>query len=156
MDERPDTVTIPTELERADAAWDIAVGLAVLLGVVYLVKPPEMGGLGLPWYFTVPPLVPLALYVLTGEYAGDLPWIGGIAAGLRSKFGARRAHEWIGAYAHYANVTLWPNLKDRCAAFWQSARARTSRWHRQLNAAMQCSHSRACSWALAIRSRSSR
>lgn len=112
MDERPDVVTIPTELERSDAAWDIAVGLGVLLGAVYCVKPPDMGGLGLPWPFLIPPLLPVALYVLTGEYAGDLPWIGGVASGLRSKLGARRAHEWIQAYAWYARVTLIPNGRD--------------------------------------------
>ena len=106
-------VIVPTELERSDAAFDIAVGLAVLLGVVYCVKPPELGGLGLPWPVLIPPLLPVALYVLTGEYAGDLPWIGGIAAGLRSKFGARRAHEWIGAFGHYSRVTLIPNGRDR-------------------------------------------
>lgn len=156
MDDRPEPLTLPTELERSDAAFDIAVGLAVLLGVVYCVKPPEMGGLGLSWVALVPPLVPVALYVLTGEYAGDLPWVGGLAAGLRSKFGARRAHEWVQAYAHYARVTLWPNLRDWCEAFSKSSRARTIRWRATLNAATRCWRLRASSWASAIRCRCTR
>jgi hypothetical protein len=154
--ERADIVIIPTELERADAAWDIAIGLAVVLGVVYLVKPHEMGGLGLPWLFIVPPLIPFALWILTGEYAGDLPWVGGLASGLRSKFGARRAHEWILAFAWYARVTLWPNGKDHCEAFSNSSRRRITRWRVRLSKATQCKRSRIGSWASAIRSRSSR
>jgi hypothetical protein len=152
MDERPDVVTIPTELERSDAAWDIAVGLGVLLGAVYCVKPPDMGGLGLPWPFLIPPLLPVALYVLTGEYAGDLPWIGGVASGLRSKLGARRAHEWIQAYGWYARVTLIPNGRDWCRRSYRFIRRQTFRWRRRLSVRTTCWRSAACSWACHIRS----
>lgn len=147
MDDRPATVTVPTELERADAFWDFAVLAASALGVIWLLEH------GVPWPALVPALIPLALWTLTGEGSADIPYIGNIAGGLRSKFGLRRAHEWVLAYGHYFKVRMWPDWKDRCEASLRSARRRTIEWRARLSEQTRWKRSVACLWGFRIRSR---
>lgn len=154
--ERQETITVPTELQRSDPVWDIVIGLAMVLVVIQCIKPHDMGGFGLPWYVLMPLLLPVAIWVMTGEGAADIPYLGSVAAGLRAKFGLRRAHEWVLAYKHYVEVRIWPDGKDQCVASWNSSRRRITRWHRQLSEATAWKLSRVRSWASAIRSSLSR
>jgi hypothetical protein len=98
------TITVPTELGRGDPFLDMFwMGLAGL-GTWYAFN---MGHV----LWAIPPLLLIAVCVLTGEPAADVPFIGAIAAGLRSKLGLRRAHEWIQAWAHYFRIRQWPDLQ---------------------------------------------
>lgn len=103
-------VTVPTELSRSDGFIDAAVLLGSGLAVWWLALK------GVPIWAFIPVLLVLAIFVLTGEPAGDVPFVGAIAAGLRSKLGLRRAHEWVMAWAHYFRVRMWPDFKEwvRC------------------------------------------
>lgn len=150
MDERTETVTVPTELNRADPFWDFAVLASAALFVIWCVEH------GIPWPWLVPLLVPLAAWTLTGEGAADIPYVGSIAAGLRSKFGLRRAHEWLLAYSHYTKVAIYPVWRARCETSFRSCRRRTTDWKARLAARMPWKPSRVFSWAFRIPSRSSR
>lgn len=107
--EQPVIITVPTELNRSDGFVDLSVLLMSGLAVWWLALR------GVPIWAFIPMLVLLAIFVLTGEPAGDIPFVGAIAAGLRSKLGLRRAHEWVMAYCHYFKVRQWP---DFCRWFW--------------------------------------
>lgn len=101
-DDRPIIHTIPTHLDRQDAYFDGAVLAGAVLGSWRLWQ------LGIPVPVLVVPLLPILLWYITGESAADVPGIGNIAAGLRSKLGLRRAHEWALAAWHYFVVAVWP------------------------------------------------
>lgn len=96
-------------------------------------------------------LSPVALWSLTGEPAADVGWVGSIAAGLRSKFGLRRAHEWLLAWAHYFRLAIWPIWKARCVAFWNSSRRRITDWKARLSDTTKCSNSHGYLWGYKIR-----
>lgn len=113
--EQPTIVTVPTELGRTDGFVD----MAVLLGAGGLVWWLALKGIPI-WAFT-PFLVVLAIWTLTGEPAGDIRFIGAIAAGLRAKLGMRRASEWLLAWLHYFSVRLWPDKVMQ----WQNSRLRS-------------------------------
>lgn len=105
MIDQPSTITVPSELERGDGFVDLAAmaftGLAVWYGFLH----------GVPVWLMLTPVLLVAVWTLTGEAAADTPYIGAIAAGLRSKLGLRRAHEWCLAYAHYFRVAVQPRLE---------------------------------------------
>lgn len=122
MDERPDTVTIPTELERADAFFDSAILMTTVLVAYWAVSVR-----GIPWPWLIAPVLLVGLWSLTGEPATDIKITGAIASGLRSKLGMRRAHEWILAWGHYVRVKLYPEWRTRCEAYYKSARRRITR-----------------------------
>lgn len=104
MDTRPVVVTVPTELGRSDPFADLSVLVVAALGTWYAFN------MHLVW-LAVPGLIGAAIWTLTGEPAGDVRFIGAIAAGLRSRLGLRRAHEWALAWAHYSTVKTSPNFK---------------------------------------------
>lgn len=108
--------TIPTELGRADPYFDLFV-----LGCAGLVTWYAYN-MGAVW-LAVPVLLVVAACVLTGEPAGDVQIIGGVAAGLRSKLGLRRAHEWVMAFAHYFRVRIYPDWMIT----WQQSRLNLKR-----------------------------
>ncbi len=145
MDDHPDTITIPTELERADAFIDFTVLASATLLVVWLLER------DVPWPAIVPLLIPLGIWTLTSEGAADIPYIGSVAAGLRNAFGLRRAHEWLFVYLHFVEVALLPVWRARLAASWRSFRALTTRWRARLSETMRSTRSLACSWGCRIR-----
>lgn len=103
--EQPAIIVVPTELGRQDGFIDSAVLLGSGLAVWWLALR------GVPIWMFIPVLLALAIFVLTGEPAGDVPFIGAVAAGLRSKLGLRRASEWVLAWAHYFRIRQWPDFK---------------------------------------------
>jgi hypothetical protein len=110
VDDRPATITIPTELERADAFWGFAVCATTVLAAKTALE------WGVPWPWLVLPVLVVMVWWLTGEGAGDTPWIGAIAAGLRSKLGLRRAHEWALAFSHFFEVRIIPDWRAWAAS----------------------------------------
>ena len=150
MEDRPLTVTVPTELERADAFIDFTVLASAALLSSWLVQH------GLPWPMLLPGLVPLAVWALTGEGAADIPYIGSVAAGLRARFGLRRAHEWVLAYSWYCKVAILPVWREHCEASFRSCQRRTTALRQRLSARILWKRLPACSWACRIPSRSFR
>ncbi len=108
--ERPQLVTVPTELDRTDAFYDCAL----LAGSVLVLWDAVLNGV--PWQWLVPPVLVVAIWTLTGEPAADVPFIGAVAAGLRSKLGLRRAHEWLLAFGHFYRVVIWPQWRHNAAS----------------------------------------
>lgn len=104
MDTRPTVVTVPTELGREDAWIDGAILAGAFLFAWY------MFNRGLVWW-SMPVLIAAATWTLTGEPAGDVQFLGAIAAGLRSKLGLRRAHEWVLAWWHYTRIVTLPRTQ---------------------------------------------
>jgi hypothetical protein len=104
--------TVPTELERSDGFIDFAVLFAMIL-VVW-----DLALHGVPLWASLPFVIIAAVWTLTGEPAADVPYIGAVAAGIRSKLGLRRAHEWVLAYLWYFRVAVWPEWRTR----WQNSR----------------------------------
>lgn len=115
----PTLLTVPTELERTDGFMDLSVLVGSLLGIWWLNLK-----LGIPFELSLPCLVPMAIWVLTGEAAGDVPFLGVLASGLRSALGMRRAHEWVFALWHFYVVAIWPIWRQRCGTFLRSTRLR--------------------------------
>jgi hypothetical protein len=103
--EQPAIVTVPTELSRTDGWFDLSALMISGLAVWWLALK------GVPVWAFLPGLVLLAIFTLSGEPAADIPFVGAIAAGLRSKLGLRRAHEWVQAYSHYFLVRQWPDFR---------------------------------------------
>lgn len=144
IEDRPALVTVPTELERQDAFIDGAA----LAGTVLIAWWLTLQGLG--WWLA-PLVVLVSVWTLTGEPAADVPYLGAVASGLRSKLGLRRAHEWLLAFWHYFRLAIWPVWKANCEAYWNSSRQRITDWRARLSAAIRWSLSRVCSWGSAIR-----
>jgi hypothetical protein len=145
-DERPLLVTVPTELGRENAARDVGIFVFSVLGAWML-----MDNLGAPAWLVWPPVAAISLWALTGEPASDVGFIGGTAAALRHRFGMRRAHEWVGAYAHYFRLRVWPDWRDTCHRLSNSTRQRTIRLLRRLNGMTRWRPSRGSSWAAITR-----
>jgi hypothetical protein len=103
--DQPAIITVPTQLNRTDGFIDVAALLGSGLAVWWLALR------GVPIWAFIPILVALAIFTLTGEPAGDVPFIGMVAAGLRSKLGLRRASEWLMAWWHYFRVRQWPDFQ---------------------------------------------
>lgn len=114
--EQPAIVTVPTELSRTDGWFDLSALMISGLAVWWLALK------GVPVWAFIPGLILLAIFTLSGEPASDIPFVGAIAAGLRSKLGLRRAHEWVMAWWHYFLVRQWPDFQE-----W--ARARSQRMY---------------------------
>lgn len=139
MSEQPTTLhTVPTELERADAFYDGTLVVGFFIGAWYL---NARFGVGLAW-FALPFLI-VSVWALTGEPAGDVPYVGALAAGLRSKLGLRRAHEWVQVYAHYWNLAIRPVWRAHWDTSYRSLRQRTTHWPTLPNAAIKWCRSRA-------------
>jgi hypothetical protein len=117
--ERPVTNVVPTELSRADGFFDLAFLFGMGLAAWWLALR------GVPWWMFVPVLTPPSLEVLSGEPAGDIPFLGALAAGLRSKLGLRRAHEWVAAWLHYTRVRTWPDFLNWSSTTWQNSRLKS-------------------------------
>ncbi len=117
--ERPVTIVVPTELSRADGFFDLAFLVGVGLAAWWLALR------GVPLWLFVPVLGGLSIFVLTGEPAGDIPFLGALAAGLRSKLGLRRAHEWVEAWWHYTNVRTIPDFLNWSSTTWQNSRLKS-------------------------------
>jgi hypothetical protein len=49
-----------------------------------------------------------------------------VAAGIRSKLGLRRAHEWLLAYVHYFKAAQWPPIQTNLETRWQNLRLRSA------------------------------
>lgn len=147
-EERP-IHTVPTELDRSDGFLDLA-GLAATGLVVW-----QLALYGVPWWLMVLPTSIVAVWVLTGEPAADVPYLGAIAAALRSRLGLRRAHEWVFAAFHWWHLAVYPVWRSECEAFLASSRRRITSSLARLNATMRCRGSLVCSWAYRIRWRSS-
>lgn len=145
-DDPQSPVVIPTELERRDGFLDLAavVGMGLADWELWLH--------GLPVVWLVLPTLAVATWTLTGEAAADVPYVGAIAAGLRSKLGLRRAHEWVQAFAHYFRVRVWPDWRSWCGQSWRSSRQAITRWRLRASAQIKWNRSRAYSWASRIRS----
>jgi hypothetical protein len=79
-----------------------------------------------------------AICLMTSAGAGDLPVIGGLAAGLRSKLGLRGAHEWLAAYWHYFRVRQWPDFQHWSVTTWRYFRLRSAM--RMLNCLEKLQH----------------
>jgi hypothetical protein len=114
--EQPAIVTVPTEMARQDGFIDSAILLGSALAVWWFALR------GVPVWLFVPPMLCLSVFVLTGEPAGDVPFVGAIASGLRSKLGMRRAHEWCLAFLHYTAVRTWPDFRKWSNTTWQNSR----------------------------------
>lgn len=113
--EQPTIVTVPTMLGRSDGFFDMAVLLGSGLGIWWLV----LKGFAFWWF--VPVVLIVVVMTLTGEPAGDIPFIGAIASGLRARLGMRRASEWALAWTHYFRVRIWPDMRLQ----WQNSRLRS-------------------------------
>jgi hypothetical protein len=113
--EQSTIVTVPTMLGRSDGFFDMAVLLGSGLGVWWLM----LKGAAVWWF--VPLLVIVVILTLTGEPAGDIPFVGAIASGLRAKLGMRRASEWALAWLHYVRVRVLPDMRTQ----WQYSRLRS-------------------------------
>lgn len=96
------TLIIPTQLERSDPFWDIGAGIGLVLVGKYL----SDHGVSLWWM--LPIALPVAAWVLTGEALTDVPFLGAIASGLRTRLGQRRVHEWALVIAYYFTIRIWP------------------------------------------------
>ena len=146
MDEAPAQLfTNPTELDRHDGFIDLAVLASTALGAWWLVLQ------GVPWPWLVLPLLCVAIWMLSGAPAADVPYLGALAAGVQSKLGLRRVHEWVQAIVHFWRVAHWPLWRAWCVASFHSSRRRTMRCAHRLNAQTRYRLSRACSWGSAIR-----
>jgi hypothetical protein len=121
VDERPTIVVIPTELERQSAYYDLAALGFSAIAVGWLKSN------NLEWWWALPLVVIIGLWTLSGEPAADVQGVGVIAAGLRSKMGLRRSHEWLLAWGHYWKLAVWPEWKAKCVAFYRSPPLLTSR-----------------------------
>lgn len=149
-DERPDLLTVPTELDRQPPWIDLAVLALAAIVVRWL------WGFGANWLVLAAGsvvVVLVALYTLSGEPATDVTGVGLIATGLRSKLGLRRAHEWLMAWWHFFRIKTWPEWRANCAAFWNWLRRSIINWRHRLSEQTRCRALRACSWGSAIRSR---
>jgi hypothetical protein len=134
MDQTPAVYEIPTELQRADvyAQRFVAAGLVLFS---YMVR----NHLGMTWFWMSLPLpIVGAICLMTSAGAGDLPVIGGLAAGLRSKLGLRGAHEWLAAYWHYFRVRQWPDFQHWSVTTWRYFRLRSAM--RMLNCLEKLQH----------------
>lgn len=109
-DDQPETITIPTELNRADGFYDLAALFGSGLMAWWLVS------VGAPLWLPVPFVLLIAVWTLTGEPAADVPYLGVVASVLRSRLGLRRAHEWLLAWGHYFRIRTWPDFKEWTAA----------------------------------------
>jgi len=128
-DQAPVTVTVPTELERSDGFVDLAVLFGTGLLIWWLAVPKDLGPLhigGIALWYTLPLFAIIAVFTLTGEPAADVPYIGAVAAGLRSKLGLRRAHEWLLAYWHFFKVAQWPPITHALGERWKNSRLRSA------------------------------
>jgi len=141
----PRTIVVPTELERSDGFID----LAVFAGTVLVVW--DLALNHVPLLAMLPLVLIVAVLTLTGEPAADVPYIGAVASGIRSKLGLRRAHEWVLAFGHYFTLAVWPEWMER----WQKSRISNSRllsavrttrlllrWLNLSGAPMKCKHLR--------------
>lgn len=146
MEDKPELHVIPTELDRQDVYYDFAALATGVLIVWWMI----LNGLG-PWGSIA--VVLIGVWVLTGEAAGDVEHVGALAAGLRSKFGLRRAHEWVLALAHFWHLAVWPVWRDFCVACWRSCLRTTTGWLGRASASIRWNLSRASSWGFRIRSR---
>lgn len=146
MEDRPALHVIPTELDRQDVYYDFAALAAVCLLTWWMI----LNGIG---WWAVPVVLVVGVWVLTGEGASDVEHVGVIASGLRSKFGQRRAHEWLQAWAHYFRLAIWPVWRANCVAFWRFCRRTTTDWLARLSERIRWSRSLVSSWASATRYR---
>ena len=128
MDNRPPVITVPTELDRRNAFYDLSALALVVITVKYLSL------YDLHWY-AAPLVLLVGIWALSGEPAEDVAFVGVIATGVRSKLGLRRAHEWLFAWWHYFSVATLPRWRTR----WQNSRLRsaitTSRFSKKLRSA---------------------
>lgn len=99
-------IVIPTEMSRSDGLEDIMALLGGSLLALWLIL-----YRGAPILILAPILVGLALYVLSGEPACEIKFVGGFAATMRSAFGQRRIHQWALAWLHYFRVKTWPDWR---------------------------------------------
>lgn len=133
MTDRPPVITVPTELDRRHAFYDLVALALVILTVKYLSQ------FDLHWY-AAPLVIIVGVWALSGEPAEDVQFVGILATGVRSKLGLRRAHEWVQAWAHYFRVAVWPRSREQ----WQNSRLRsaitTSRFWRTLQRASGAIH----------------
>jgi hypothetical protein len=121
MDPRAEVITVPTELEHQHPFYDLA-GLAL---AVVAIK--WLSNFDLQWWVGVPIVLAIGTWTLSGEPATDVPFIGAIASGVRSRLGLRRIHEWLLAYAHYVRVRTLPDGKDWVTRAWTRL-GRTTVW----------------------------
>jgi len=150
MDDRPETITIPTELERGDAWKWVGILASVALAVDGLWQN------HVPLVWSLPLLLLVGIDVLTVPGVADIPFVGSIASVAQSLFGYRQAHDWLLAVWHWLRVTIYPNWSEACVAFCRLHLQRTMRWLERTSARTPWLRSRLCSWASAIRSRLSR
>lgn len=140
-------MVVPTELERRNAYIDIAVlVVAVLIGVNV------MDTYGVPAGPIWAVWAVLGVMALTSEAAADVGFIGPLAGALRNRFGQRRAHACLLAYAHYFKVAIYPVWRAWCHSLLRSARARTIRWCRRTSDTLRCWRPPGCSWRPSMRS----
>jgi hypothetical protein len=129
--------TVPTELERSDAFFDVAAMAGTLLLAYCWVSI-----YALPWQIVALPVVAVLAWALTGEPACDVPYIGAVAAGLRSKLGQRRIHEWTLAWQHYFTTAVLPVWRAHCYRFSRSVQRRIKHWLTRLSEATRWLRSR--------------
>ena len=154
MDER-DIIEIPTELERSSEFLEYTVAAVALLSTLWAINNAAILPFS-PWYVIPPMLLVAGMWVLTGEAATNWQGVGSIATGLRNRIGLRRAHEWIQAFAHYVYLVHVPVWRAACVAFYQSSRARTTRWLQRSRDGINSARSATSSLAWGIRSTLSR
>ena len=135
---RPIIHTVPTELQRKDAFYDTFV-----LGCYGWAAGYCIFSLGVPWYYTLIPAPFIALWSLTGAPAADVSFVGNLSAALRSKFGQRRASEWVLAWIYFWQVAVYPVWRSSCVKFLGSIRQQISVLPTRLNAVMPWRRSRA-------------
>jgi hypothetical protein len=146
-DPRAEVITVPTELEHQHPFYDLA-GLAL---AVVAIK--WLSNFDLQWWVGIPIVLAIGTWTLSGEPATDVPFIGAIASGVRSRLGLRRIHEWLLAYAHYARMRTLPDGRDTCRASLKWCRRQTTALRHQPSARIRWSRSRVSSWVWAIHSR---
>ncbi len=133
----PITHEVPTELERADAFYDMAIAAITLIFSYSAVATYHV-----PVLLVALPVLFAAVYTLTGEAACDVSFIGPVASGLRSKLGQRRITEWVAAWHHYFSIAVLPVWSAHCYRFSVYLRQRIRLWLTRLNVAIRCSRSR--------------
>lgn len=126
-----DTWTVPTEMSRSDGIADLMAILGSALLAFWLVL-----YVSIPVWILAPIVLAVAVFVLSGEQAGDIRVIGVVSAGLRSALGLRRVHEWLFAWAHYFKIRQWPDFKvwvrTTTAMLMQRVQARVSAVRRRV------------------------
>ena len=142
--EDPVIHVVPTELERKRLFPEL-VSFLVGLWLTYEMIQRDLGWWALPFDIVI------GLWVLSGEAAADDNYVGALAAGLRSKLGQRRLHEWLVAAAHFWRVAILPVWRRACEALWRSIQRATIALLRRANAAMRCSLLRVSLWVSIIR-----